>query len=160
MPIAFVARDYPELIGALRERKELLKLTCLDVDDRGQFPSGYAAKLFCGSRVLGFEGLRKMLTALDAELVVVSRKSLLSLAKKEKKSKPASALNADEKYLRWAEWGRKGGVKRACLLSPSRRRQIAKLGGLAKAAKRQAAGELRRAPVAPLRAYRGDGQLG
>jgi hypothetical protein len=123
------AHDYETLMGALRERKTHLGLTNLDIDWLGQLPSGYAGKLFCGSRTIGLTSIGKILKALDVRLVVQPGQ-----AWSDGKAMPDNMLALKEKRK---SWGRQGGIKRWALQTPAQRSRLGRLGGLASQAKRR-----------------------
>ena len=153
---AAIAHDYATLMGALIERKWRLGLTNLDVEARGRFATGYADKLFNGARLMGLGTLGRLLEALEVRILVVPIDKL-DAPKLKKIALPRPHLDARGKDIKRAAWGRAGGIKRRCLLTPARRRAIAKLGGLARAAKARTSGSedspaARAAPAAPLRA--------
>jgi hypothetical protein len=151
---AAIAHDYATLMGALIERKWQLGLTNLDVEARGQFATGYADKLFNGARLMGLGTLGRLLDALEVRILVVPVDKL-DAPKLKKIALSRPHLDARGKDIKRAAWGRSGGIKRRCLLTPARRRAIAKLGGLARAAKAAAEAErlaVTAARAAPLRA--------
>jgi hypothetical protein len=82
----FLITDYRQRMGALGERKKALSLTNLELDELGGLAGGYTSKLFCGSKRLGLETLGKLLTALDAKVVVVPADAELALPKLTKKA--------------------------------------------------------------------------
>jgi hypothetical protein len=123
-------------MGAFIERKVALGLTNLELDERGDFAGGYTSKLFCGSKRLGLETLGKMLTALDARIIVVPADANLSLPKIGEKAIAVKDLTpAVKEKLR--EWGKKGGTKRYHLIGAGKRRAIAAMGGRAAAEARR-----------------------
>jgi hypothetical protein len=149
---AAIAHDYATLMGALIERKWQLGLTNLDVEARGHFATGYADKLFNGARLMGLGTLGRLLDALEVRILVVPVDKL-EAPKLKKIALSRPHLDERGKDIKRAAWGRAGGIKRRCLLTPARRRAIAKLGGLARAAKAAAEAEAlaaRAAAPAPL----------
>ena len=145
----FVASDYRTLMGAFIERKQALGLTNLELDELGGLAGGYTSKLFCGSKRLGLETLGKLLTALDAKVVVVPANAELALPKLTKNAIPIKDLSEEIKEKR-RDWGRKGGKKRHLLTSPRRRKAIAAMAGRASAEARRLrkAGKIPQAKVA------------
>jgi hypothetical protein len=123
------ADDYKTLMGALEARKKHLGLTNLDIDWLGNLPSGYAGKLFCGSRCLGLTSIGKVLKALDVRLVIQPSQTW-----SDGKAMPDNMLALKEKRK---SWGRKGGLKRWALQTPAQRSRLGRLGGLASQAKRR-----------------------
>ena len=144
----FVAVDYRGLMGALGERKKELGLTNLELDELGGLAGGYTSKLFCGSKRLGLETLGKLLTALNAKVVVVPADAELALPKLTKNAIPIKDLSEIKEKRR--EWARKGGKKRHLLTSPRRRKAIAALAGRAsgEARRLRKAGKIAQAKVA------------
>jgi hypothetical protein len=128
--------DYRTLMGAFIERKVALGLTNLELDERGDFAGGYTSKLFCGSKRLGLETLGKMLTALDARIIVVPADANLGLSQKSIVAFPIKDLSEEIKQTQM-EWRRKGGRMYRLKTAPRRRKAIAAMGGRAAAEARR-----------------------
>ncbi|PSC03815.1 hypothetical protein SLNSH_17040 [Alsobacter soli] len=73
-----VVDDYDELLGAMRERREALGLSQMDLDEATGWAMGYTGKLECDPRaqvakVLGRQSLPLILAALGLRLAVIAR---------------------------------------------------------------------------------------
>ena len=91
------ARNYAELRKLVDERRKELRMKMWEVDSDAELQDGYFAKIICGLRNFGPDTFGKILTALDAEIVLMPR---------------PSAPSADAKYslpARLHRIGSKGG---------------------------------------------------
>ena len=122
-------RSMSDLAAALNRQRQRQGMTLLELDHLAALQNGYSAKIMCGVKSLGPLSLSGMLMALGCELRVVLAPSkqpenhtsemTYEVIHREERKKISSA----------------GGKARALSLTASRRREIARLGALARAAK-------------------------
>jgi hypothetical protein len=145
-PLA-VARDYDELLAALRTRVEELRISRAGLDEAMKtLPDGYAGKILAPFpvRSLGRVSLGPIIQALGLAIVLVEDEKALEKMRafigtrnqKEaiKAMKKAAMLACKQKTAKALQCA--GGRARSAKLSAWRRKQIARMGGIARWAAR------------------------
>jgi hypothetical protein len=122
-------KSMADLAAALNRVRIRQGMTLLELDHLAALQNGYSAKIVCGLKSLGPLSLSGMLMALNCELRVV-----LSPGKQNDNANNQVTYEVFHREER-KKISSAGGKARALSLTASRRREIAKLGALARAAK-------------------------
>lgn len=121
-----VIDSYPALVAAFVARKAQLGLTNLDVDDRGELPSGYFGKICCLKRTASIVSLEKVLDALDLALVAVPKPPLRGDPSHPNFVVRIIELDADNMVIHSKVSGLKGHVARMASTTARQRRAWAR----------------------------------
>ena len=122
-----------DLAAALNRIRIRKGMTLMELNDMAELQGGYANKIFAGMKSLGPLTLPPILRALGCELKVILAPSKNNGSGRATESCEVVHMK-ERKRIATA-----GGHARAIRLSPERRREIARLGGLARKAKYEAA---------------------
>jgi hypothetical protein len=125
-----VARDYAQLHAALRARADELGLS-RDTIDRYGLPRGYASTLLAPVPVkaIGRMSLGPLLGALGLMLIVVEDAELLAQFAAAEKRRNEAHTHGGYSRGRWRRnkaWARVMAARRMLVISPERRREIAR----------------------------------
>ena len=127
-------RDYDGLHAALRARADQLEVSRLCIDDLTGLQSGYTAKLLAPVPIkrIGLQSLGPLLTVLGLRLLVAEdaetmRQFAPRLEKRQRASvRVASGKRRKKRPKLGPEWARLMNARRSLLLSPTKRKRIAK----------------------------------
>lgn len=117
---------YPALVSAFQTRKAAIGLTNLEVDDRGELPSGYFGKICCGKRTASIKSLGKVLEALEMTLVAVPKPALRGDPSQANFIVRIIELDADNRVIHSKLSGAKGHAARMASTSHRQRRAWAR----------------------------------
>jgi hypothetical protein len=119
-----VARDYDELLAAIRARRDALKVPHLVIDDVAGLQTGYASKLLADPpiRNLGAVTLGPLLGTLGLAIALVHDGAALAKVEDRLTPRRHAPKRADRSHT-WftAQTGREMALKRAAKMTPRER---------------------------------------
>jgi hypothetical protein len=65
---AFLIDSYPDLVQAIRDRQDELRLSCLAIDELSGLASGHYSKLTCGAKQIGLRTIFLLLPAMGLRM--------------------------------------------------------------------------------------------